>query len=203
MTEWQVWPGLTPYDVSLSDMEARAAAIHGGTASERILLVEHPPLYTGGTSANAADLTDPGRFPVYDTGRGGQYTYHGPGQRVVYPAVDLTKRDRDVRAYVTALEIWIIASIGRFGIAGRAIPGRVGVWVDTPAGEAKIAAIGVRVRKWITLHGLAINVAPDLSHYDGIVPCGLPDYPVTSLAALGIEAGLAQMDDALRATCPF
>ncbi|MGB3723087.1 MAG: lipoyl(octanoyl) transferase LipB [Pacificimonas sp.] len=201
--EWQINPGVTPYEDALADMDARAAAIHAGDAPERVLLVEHPPLYTGGTSADAADLTDPGRFPVHDTGRGGQYTYHGPGQRVVYPAIDLTRRGRDVRAYVTALEDWIIASIARFGVTGRAIPQRVGVWVDTPSGEAKIAAIGVRVRKWITLHGMAINVAPDLSHYGGIVPCGLPDYPVTSLEALGIRASMSDLDAALREACPF
>jgi|TARA_R100000501_G_scaffold14680_2_gene26618 lipoyl(octanoyl) transferase len=201
--EWQVRPGLTPYDDALLDMEVRAAAIHEGTQAERVLLVEHPPLYTAGTSAKVEDLTDPGRFPVFQTGRGGQYTYHGPGQRTVYPAIDLTRRNRDVRAYVTDLENWIIAALSRFDIVGRAIPERVGVWVDTPAGEAKVAAIGVRVRKWVTLHGMAVNVAPDLSHYGGIVPCGLPDYPVTSLAALGTDATMADFDAALRDTCPF
>ncbi|MBV7255192.1 lipoyl(octanoyl) transferase LipB [Pacificimonas sp. WHA3] len=203
MTEWQVREGLTPYQAALDEMDVQAAGIHDGSLEERVLLVEHPPLYTAGTSAKREDLTDPDRFPVYMTGRGGQYTYHGPGQRVVYPAIDLTRHGRDIRAYVARLEGWIIDALRTFGIHGRAIDGRVGVWVDTKSGEAKIAAIGVRVRKWVTLHGFAVNVTPDLSHYGGIVPCGLAEFPVTSLSALGIDADMKVFDAALRAARPF
>jgi lipoyl(octanoyl) transferase len=184
-------------------MEARAAAIRSGTADERLWLVEHPPVYTGGTSADAAELLTPGRFPVFATGRGGRYTYHGPGQRVVYVMLDLDRRGRDLRGFITTLENWVIAVLGDFGIAGRSIAGRVGVWTDTPAGEAKIAAIGVRVRRWVSYHGLAINVAPDLEHFAGIVPCGLAGYPVTSLAALGTVVDMAAVDAALRRHSPF
>jgi lipoyl(octanoyl) transferase len=179
-------------------MEARAAAIRDGNAGELIWLVEHPPLYTAGTGANAVDLLTPDRFPVFATGRGGKYTYHGPGQRVVYVMLDLGARGRDVRAFVAALEGWIIAALAAQGIAARAITGKVGVWVETPAGTAKIAAIGVRVRRWVSFHGLSINVAPDLSHFSGIVPCGL-DEPVTSVAALGGSTRLADIDAALSA----
>lgn len=200
--EWRIEPGLTDYAFALDAMEARVEAIREGRAPELIWLVEHPPVYTAGTSAVATDLVDPDRFPVFRTGRGGQYTYHGPGQRVGYVMLDLGQRGRDVRCFVDALEDWMIAALARFGVAAFKADGRVGVWTQTPAGEAKIGAIGVRVRRWVSFHGFAINVAPDLTHFGGIVPCGLPDYPVTSLAALGIEAPLADADAALAATLP-
>lgn len=200
--EWRVEPGLTDYAEALAAMDARVAAIRDGSAVERIWLVEHPPVYTAGTSAIDSDLVDADRFPVFRTGRGGQYTYHGPGQRVGYVMLDLDRRGRDVRCFVDAIEEWIIAALARFGVSAFKAEGRVGVWTATPAGEAKIGAIGVRVRRWVSFHGFAVNVAPDLSHFGGIVPCGLPDYPVTSLAALGIDASLADMDAALAATFP-
>ncbi len=200
--EWIVEPGLTPYPDAVAAMEQRVAAIRDDGAAERIWLVEHPPLYTGGTSATAGDLVDAARFPVFESGRGGQYTYHGPGQRVVYVMLDLAERGRDVRCFVDGLEDWMIAALATFGVTAFKAPGRVGVWTVGPHGEAKIGAIGVRIRRWVTFHGLAINVAPDLSHYGGIVPCGLPDYPVTSLADLGMPATLAEMDAALAATLP-
>ncbi len=196
--EWRVEPGLLDYPAAVAEMEARAAAIRDAGARELIWLVEHPPLYTAGTSAAESELIDANRFPVFPTGRGGRHTYHGPGQRVVYVLLDLDRRGRDVRRFVAALESWIIAALARFGIAGRIIPGKVGVWVDSPAGDAKIAAIGIRVRRWVSFHGMAINVAPDLDHFGGIVPCGLPD-PVTSIAALGAGADMAQLDTALGA----
>jgi lipoyl(octanoyl) transferase len=200
--EWRVTPGPTPYPDALAAMDARADAIHAGTADELIWLLEHPPLYTAGTSAQTEDLLDP-RFPVYDAGRGGQYTYHGPGQRVVYLMLDLKARGRDVRAYVTALEEWIIQSLARLGVTGERRQGRVGVWVQRgPLKEDKIAAIGVRIRRWVTLHGIAINVSPDLSHFTGIVPCGIQEHGVTSLADLGLAATLADLDAALGATRP-
>lgn len=198
--EWRVEPGLVAYPDALASMAARTDAIRDGTADELIWLVEHPPLYTAGTSAAPAELLDPARFPVFVSGRGGRYTYHGPGQRVVYVMVDLERRGRDLRAYVAALEAWVIAALARLGIAAFAVPGRIGVWVATPAGDAKIAAIGVRVRRWVTSHGVAINVDPDLSHFDGIVPCGLDGFAVTSLAALGVGGGMAALDLALRDT---
>lgn len=195
--EWTVRPGLLDYEAGLADMEARAAAITAGEAGERIWLVEHPPLYTAGTSAVATDLLQP-RFPVHVTGRGGQYTYHGPGQRVVYLNIDLARRGRDVRRFVQAIEGWVIAALADYGIESWTAEGRVGVWTHGPDGaEAKIAAIGVRIRKWVTLHGLAVNVAPDLSHYGGIVPCGIRAFGVTSLADLGRSADMAQFDAAL------
>jgi lipoyl(octanoyl) transferase len=200
--EWRVTPGLTPYPDALAAMEGRADAIHAGTADELIWLLEHPPLYTAGTSAQAEDLLDP-RFPVYDAGRGGQYTYHGPGQRVVYLMLDLKARGRDVRAYVTALEEWIIQSLAHLGVTGERRQGRVGIWVPRgPLKEDKIAAIGVRIRRWVTLHGIAINVSPDLGHFTGIVPCGIQEHGVTSLADLGLTATLADLDAALGATRP-
>ena len=199
--EWRVEPGLTPYPAAVALMEARAAAIHAGTATELIWLVEHPPLYTAGTSAVAADLLRPDDFPVFTTGRGGRHTYHGPGQRVVYVMLDLGARGRDVRRFVAALEGWIIAVLATRSLTARAIAGKVGVWVDTPQGPAKIAAIGVRVRRWTSFHGLAINVAPDLAHFGGIVPCGLAE-PVTSLGAIGDSATLADIDAALAITFP-
>jgi lipoyl(octanoyl) transferase len=165
-------------------------------------LVEHPPLYTAGTSADGAELLEPGRFPVFASGRGGRYTYHGPGQRVVYVMADLDRRGRDLRAYVAALEEWVIAALARLDVVAATAPGRIGVWVDTPAGEAKIAAIGVRVRRWVSFHGLAINAAPDLGHFGGIVPCGLEGYSVTSLAALDRRADLPGLDAALAASIP-
>ena len=200
--EWRVAPGLTDYAAAVATMEARVAAIRDGSAPELIWLVEHPPLYTAGTSARRDDLIDPARFPVHVAGRGGQYTYHGPGQRVVYVMLDLDARGRDIRCFVAQLEHWIIRTLARFGVAGRVVSGRVGVWVDAPAGEAKIAAIGVRVRRWVTLHGAAINVDPDLAHYGGIVPCGIADQGVTSLAALGTRATIADVDTALAAELP-
>ncbi len=183
-------------------MEARADAIRAGTADERIWLVEHPPLYTAGTSAAAAELLDPRGLPVFASGRGGRYTYHGPGQRVVYVMADLAARGRDLRAYVGALEDWVVAALARLGVPAFVAPGRIGVWVASPTGEAKIAAIGVRVRRWVSFHGLAINVAPDLAHFSGIIPCGLDEFTVTSLAALGIDANFAEVDNALAATVP-
>ena len=199
--EWQVSPGLTGYEAAAADMDARAEAIRDGTAGERIWLLEHAPLYTAGTSADPAELIDP-RFPVHKTGRGGRYTYHGPGQRVGYVQLDLNERGRDVRCFVHALEQWVIGALAELGVAARAIDGRVGIWVDTPAGEAKIGAIGVRVRRWVTLHGFSVNVDPDLNHFAGIVPCGLSEFPVASLASIGNNASLGALDSALRATFP-
>lgn len=200
--QWIASPGLTDYATALSDMEVRAAAIHAGQAGERIWLLEHPPLYTAGTSADPAELLDP-RFPVYDAGRGGRYTYHGPGQRVGYVQLDLTRRGRDVRAYVHALEGWVIDALALLGIEARRADGRIGIWTDDEQGrEAKIGAIGVRVKRWVTMHGFSLNVAPDLTHFTGIVPCGIAEYPVTSLAALGKAAGFAEVDAALAATLP-
>ena len=199
--EWRTADGLVPYEMAVAAMEARVAAIHGGSESELVWLVEHPPLYTAGTSAVATDLLDPGRLPVFRTGRGGQYTYHGPGQRVAYVMLDLTRRGRDVGCHVWRLEEWMIRVCGRFGVTAERREGRVGVWVDRGGGrEDKIGAIGVRVRHWVTYHGLALNVAPDLGHYAGIVPCGISGHGVTSLAALGVKATMADVDAALRAT---
>jgi lipoyl(octanoyl) transferase len=191
--EWRVEPGLTDYPTAVATMEARVTAIRDGTALELVWLVEHPPLYTAGTSAVATDLIDPDRFPVFSTGRGGKHTYHGPGQRTVYVMLDLDARGRDIRCYVAALEKWVIAALADLGVSARIVPGKIGVWVD----DAKIGAIGVRVRRWVSYHGLAINVAPDLSHFTGIVPCGLDD-PVTSLKALGVAADMQALDSALQ-----
>ncbi|HEV7341794.1 MAG TPA: lipoyl(octanoyl) transferase LipB [Sphingopyxis sp.] len=200
--EWIVSSGLTDYIAALTDMEARAAAIHAGDDSERIWLLEHPPLYTGGTSADPAELLDP-RFPVFDAGRGGRYTYHGPGQRVGYVQLDLTKRGRDVRAYVSALEGWVIDALALLRVEARRADGRIGIWTDDQNGrEAKIGAIGVRVKRWVTLHGFSLNVAPDLTHFGGIVPCGIAEFPVTSLAALGKPASFTDVDAALAHTLP-
>ncbi|TVR96683.1 MAG: lipoyl(octanoyl) transferase LipB [Rhodospirillales bacterium] len=196
--QWHVSSGLVDYPDALAVMEQRVAEIRAGTAPETVWLLEHPPLYTAGTSARPEDLIDPGAFPVFATGRGGRHTYHGPGQRVAYVMLDLLHRGGDVRSYVHGLEHWVIAALARFGVAGQVRPGRVGVWVDRGDGtEAKIAAIGVRVRRWVTYHGIALNVAPDLSHYAGIVPCGIADRGVTSLQALGIAADMADVDAAL------
>jgi lipoyl(octanoyl) transferase len=197
--EWRVSPGLTDYAEALAEMEARAAAIRDGTAPELVWLLEHPPVITGGTSAAETELLEPGRFPVHRAGRGGRYTYHGPGQRVGYVLLDLEARGRDVRCYVASLEDWLIGALDKLGVAARKAPGRIGIWVDDPAGrEAKIGAIGVRVRRWVTLHGFAINLDPDLSHFDAIVPCGIAEYPVTSLAALQRNSSPSMLDAALR-----
>jgi lipoyl(octanoyl) transferase len=195
--EWRVDRAPVDYAQALADMEARAAAIAGGQASERLWLLEHPPLYTAGTSADPAEMLD-ARFPVYVAGRGGRYTYHGPGQRIVYCNIDLGRRGRDVRNFVNRLEGWIIAALGDLGVTAFRAPGRIGIWTqDRDGGEAKIGAIGVRVRRWVTLHGASINVDPDLSHFGGIVPCGIADYGVTSLAALGNGARMDDVDAAL------
>jgi lipoyl(octanoyl) transferase len=188
-------PAPVPYEAAVEAMEARVAAIREGRAPEAVWLLEHPPLYSAGTSAAAEELLVPSRLPVFRTGRGGRFTYHGPGQRVAYVMLDLTARARDVRAYVTSLEDWLIATLARLGIEGERHPGRIGIFVQ----GAKIAAIGVRVRRWVSLHGVSLNVDPDLEHFSGIVPCGLTDTPVTSLSALGVEADMAKVDHALRA----
>jgi lipoyl(octanoyl) transferase len=196
--EWRVSPGLTPYPEALAAMEARAAAIRDDGADELVWLLEHPPLFTAGTSADPAELFNPEGFPVFAAGRGGRYTYHGPGQRVVYAMLDLDRRGRDLRNYVRALEGWAIAALGEVGVQARRAEGRIGIWTDANGREAKIGAIGVRVRRWVTMHGLAINAAPELSHFSGIVPCGIRDFPVTSLAELGLDASPAHIDQALR-----
>lgn len=209
MVQWTVFDGLTGYESAVAGMETLVARIAVGEADEAIWLLEHPPLYTAGTSAKADDLADPGRFPVYRAGRGGQYTYHGPGQRVVYAMLDLGKRGRDVRRFVERLENWAISALAEFGVKGETRAGRVGVWVSrperspTPNGsprEDKIAAIGVKLRRWVSFHGLSINVDPDLAHYDGIVPCGIREHGVTSLVDLGIPATMADLDVALKRT---
>jgi lipoyl(octanoyl) transferase len=200
--EWQVSTGQIPYPEALAQMEARQASIFNSDANELIWLLEHPPLYTGGTSADPAELLS-GQFPVYNTGRGGRYTYHGPGQRVGYVMLNLTNRGRDVRCYVHALEGWVIDALSLFGVEARRADGRVGIWCDNKDGvEAKIGAIGVRIRKWVTSHGFAVNISPDLSHFGGIVPCGISEYPVTSLADLGISANMSDFDSALKQTLP-
>lgn len=200
--EWRVDSAMVDYPQALADMEARAAAIFAGEAGERVWLLEHPPLYTAGTSADPAELIDP-RFPVHDAGRGGRYTYHGPGQRIGYLNIDLGGRGKDVRNFVHHLEGWMIDALGDLGIAARRAEGRIGIWTDDLNGrEAKIGALGIRVRRWVTLHGFSINVAPDLSHFGGIVPCGLAEYPVTSIAALGIKASMADLDAALKSHFP-
>jgi lipoyl(octanoyl) transferase len=200
--DWDISEGLTPYPAAIARMEALQAAIRDDGARELVWLLEHPPLYTSGTSADPAELLSQ-QFPVYDTGRGGRYTYHGPGQRVGYIMLDLARHGKDVRCYVHALENWVIDALAHFDVKARRADGRVGIWCDTRGGqEAKIGAIGVRIRKWVTMHGFAINVSPDLSHFGGIVPCGISEYPVTSLADLGIDASLADVDTALRDSFP-
>jgi lipoyl(octanoyl) transferase len=203
---WRTTEGLTPYPDALAVMAARVAAIRDGAAGEAVWLVEHPPLYTAGTSARPAELTEPTRFPSYAAGRGGQWTYHGPGQRVAYVMLDLTRPHgtvpaRDVRCFVHGLEAWLIRALERFAVRGERREGRVGVWVADPARgtEAKIGAIGVRVSRWVSWHGVALNVAPDLAHFSGIVPCGVSQHGVTSLAALGRSVGMTEVDVALRA----
>jgi lipoyl(octanoyl) transferase len=203
--EWRIGAAPVPYETAVAEMEARIAAIRDGRARELVWLLEHPPLYTAGTSARAQDLLDPARLPVYRSGRGGQYTYHGPGQRIAYVMLDLERWGRDVRCHVWRLEEWVVATLARFNVKGERRDGRVGVWVVGRDGrEDKIAAIGVRVRRWVTYHGLALNVDPDLGHYRGIIPCGIdPEssgHGVTSLARLGIAAAMAEVDIALRAT---
>ena len=203
--EWRVEPGQLDYADALAEMEARAAAVTRGEARELVWLLEHPPVYTAGTSAtDAAELLDP-RFPVHKTGRGGRYTYHGPGQRIGYVVLDLRQRRRDVRCYVHALEGWVIAALSECGIEAFRAPGRIGIWTRDQAGrEAKIGAIGVRIRQWVTLHGFAVNLSPDLSHFTGIVPCGIAEFPVTSAAALGREVSAGRFESALAATfSPF
>ena len=209
MVEWSHLPGLSPYTETLAAMEARAEAIARGEAAEAIWLLEHPPLYTAGTSAKAADLVEPDRFPVHAVGRGGQYTYHGPGQRIVYVMLDVKKRGQDVRCFVRQLEKWVIAALAEFNVAGEIRQGRVGVWVPRPdkprlpggsLTEDKIAALGIKIRKWVSFHGISINVEPDLTHFSGIVPCGIRDHGVTSLVDLGLPVTMADLDAALMAT---
>jgi len=209
MVEWSHLPGLSPYAETLAAMEARADAIARGTAPEAIWLLEHPPLYTAGTSARAQDLVQPDRFPVHAVGRGGQYTYHGPGQRVVYVMLNVAERGHDVRCFVRALENWVIAALGEFNVRGEIRPGRVGVWVPRPdkapapdgtMREDKIAALGIKLRRWVSFHGMSINVEPDLSHFTGIVPCGIRDHGVTSLVDLGLPVTMADLDAALMRT---
>ncbi|MFN4172863.1 MAG: lipoyl(octanoyl) transferase LipB [Pseudorhodobacter sp.] len=208
--EWRSFDGLSGYVETLAAMEAHVAGIAAGREPESVWLLEHPPLYTAGTSANAADLVDPDRFPVHVAGRGGQYTYHGPGQRVAYVLLDLNRRGRDVRRFVCALENWVIATLAEFNVRGERRAGRVGVWVERPdrtgpdgrPAEAKIAAIGVKLRRWVSFHGLSINVEPDLTHFDGIVPCGIRDHGVTSLVDLGLPVTMADLDAALMRTFP-
>ncbi len=200
---WTRAPGLTPYPEALAAMAERVAGIRAGAASEAVWLVEHPPLYTAGTSAREEDLLQAARFPTYRAGRGGQWTYHGPGQRIAYVMLDLTRRHgsvaaRDIRAFVHGLEEWLIRTLARLGVKGERREGRVGIWVvDKAGGEAKIAALGVRVTRFVTWHGIALNVAPDLGHFTGIVPCGIAEHGVTSLAALGVDADMAAADAAL------
>jgi lipoyl(octanoyl) transferase len=201
---WAVSTEYVPYPAAVAAMEARAAAIAEGTAGELVWLLEHPPLYTGGVSAKATDLIAPDRFPVFASGRGGQYTYHGPGQRVAYVMLDMTRRGRDVRAFVQALEAWIIDALAAFNVSGEMREGRVGVWVERKgpgwSREDKIAAIGVKLRKWVSFHGVSLNVEPDLEHFSGIVPCGQTEHGVTSLVDLGLPVTMDEADEALRAS---
>lgn len=196
--EWKVSDAPVAYEEALSFMEDRVAAIREGTAGECVWLLEHPPLFTAGTSADPSELLNPLDFPVYEAGRGGRYTYHGPGQRVGYVMLDLEKRGKDIRRFVNSLEGWVIAALGELGIEAHRAPGRIGIWVGEGLNEAKIGALGVRVKRWVTLHGFAINVAPDLSHFSGIIPCGISDFGVTSLAELGKQMPLTGVDAALK-----
>jgi lipoyl(octanoyl) transferase len=214
MVDWIHIPGLAPYPETLAAMEAHVAAMNEGRAGEAIWLLEHPPLYTAGTSARPADLVDPDRFPVYPVGRGGQYTYHGPGQRVIYCMLDVKARGGpaggDVRCFVRELERWVIDTLAEFNVRGEIRPGRVGVWVERPdrpgpdgkPREEKIAAIGIKLRRWVSFHGISINVEPDLSHFDGIVPCGIREHGVTSLVDLGLPVTMTDLDLALKSTFP-
>ncbi len=212
MVDWLTSDGLTRYDHALREMEARVGQIREKQANEAIWLLEHPPMYTAGTSARPEDLIHPDRFPVYEARRGGQYTYHGPGQRVAYVMLDVARRGRDVRRFVSQIEDWVIATLAEFNVKGERREGRVGVWVvrpDMPPNadgtprEDKIAAIGIRLRKWVSFHGLSINVEPDLSHFDGIVPCGIREHGVTSLVDLGLPVTLSDVDVALKRTFPI
>jgi lipoyl(octanoyl) transferase len=196
--EWRISDGLVPYAEALAFMEQRAAAIRAASQRECVWLLEHPPLFTAGTSSDPTELINPLGFPVHDAGRGGRYTYHGPGQRVGYLMLDLEKRGRDVRRFVHALEDWIIATLAELGVAAHRSPGRIGIWVGEGAEEAKVAALGLRVKRWVTLHGFSINVAPDLSHFTGIVPCGIAEFGVTSLAELGQPTPMTRVDAALK-----
>ena len=200
--EWRVSDGLVPYDEALAFMTERAGAIREGTAAECVWLLEHPPLFTAGTSADPAELFNPLGFPVHEAGRGGRYTYHGPGQRVGYVMLDLEKRGKDIRCFVHSLEGWMIATLSELGVSAHRAPGRIGIWVGDGAQEAKIGALGVRVKRWVTLHGFALNVAPNLSHFGGIVPCGISDFGVTSLAAQGKQVTPAGVDAALKRSFP-
>ncbi len=198
--EWKISDRLIDYETALAEMEKRVAAIRQGTEPELIWLLEHPPLYTAGTSAEEQDLVAPDKFPVYDAGRGGQYTYHGPGQRVAYVMLDLKKRGSDIRRFVEDMENWVIDVLAQYQIKGEKREGRVGVWVQRGSQEDKIAAIGVRVRKWVSFHGISINVEPDLAHYDGIIPCGISEHGVTSLVDQGIPITMDEFDQELRAS---
>jgi lipoyl(octanoyl) transferase len=196
--DWRISQAPVPYEEALAFMEQRVAAIRAGTANECVWLLEHPPLFTAGTSADPAEISNPLGFPVHSAGRGGRYTYHGPGQRVGYVMLDLDKRGRDVRRFVHALEGWIIATLADLGVKAHRAPGRIGIWVGEGPTEAKIAALGLRVRRWVTLHGFSINVSPDLSHFGGIVPCGIAEYGVTSLLEIGKEMPMTCVDDRLK-----
>ena len=196
--EWRVSRGQVPYEPALAEMEARAAAVRDGTAPELVWLLEHPPLFTAGTSADPAELFNPMGFPVYEAGRGGRYTYHGPGQRVGYVILDLERRGKDIRRFVHCLEGWMIDALADLGVSAHRADGRIGIWVGEGPTEAKIGALGVRVKRWVTLHGFAINVAPELSHFTGIVPCGISEFGVTSLVEQGKQIGLEGVDAALK-----
>jgi lipoyl(octanoyl) transferase len=197
--EWRISDAPVPYPAAVATMEERVAAIRAGRAPELVWLLEHPPLYTAGTSAKAPDLVDPELFPVHRSGRGGQYTYHGPGQRVGYVMLDLQRRGADLRRYIERLEEWLIRTLALFNVKGERRAGRVGIWIAEPGGgESKIAAIGVRVRHWVTFHGVALNVDPDLTHYRGIIPCGVREHGVTSLADQGITAAMPEVDAAMK-----
>lgn len=200
--EWRTSAAPVPYREALAFMEQRVAAIRAGEARECIWLLEHPPLFTAGTSADPSELTNPDHFPVFDAGRGGRYTYHGPGQRVGYVMLDLDRRGRDIRCFVHALEGWMIETLASFGVDAHRAPGRIGIWVGEGAAEAKIGALGVRVKRWVTLHGFALNVSPDLSHFGGIIPCGIADFGVTSLAELGKQIPMPRVDDSLKRSFP-
>jgi lipoyl(octanoyl) transferase len=200
--EWRISEAPVPYEEALAFMHDRAAAIPAGTAGECIWLLEHPPLFTAGTSADPAELFNPLGFPVHDAGRGGRYTYHGPGQRVAYLMLDLEKRGRDVRRLVHSIEGWIIATLRDLGVEAHRAPGRIGIWTGSGPSEAKIAALGIRIKRWVTLHGLSINVDPDLAHFDGIVPCGISEFGVTSIANLGKPATMSDVDASLRGNFP-
>jgi lipoyl(octanoyl) transferase len=200
--EWRISEAPVPYEDALAFMNGRAEAIRAGTARECVWLLEHPPLFTAGTSADPSEVTNPMGFPVFEAGRGGRYTYHGPGQRVGYVMLDLDRRGKDIRCFVHQLEGWMIDALNDLGVSAHRAPGRIGIWVGNGRDEAKIGALGVRVKRWVTLHGFALNVAPDLSHFGGIVPCGIAEFGVTSLAAQGKQYGLERVDEALKRSFP-